>query len=151
MIQAARSAHIPIVFCREVHRKTRIDFGRELDGAEGLHCLEGDLGTELIDGLAPEGDGEHLIVQRRYSSFYGTDLRVLSDRGVGSSEESHGAAMRARVAILRAPGESDQAGRIRMVHADPFDWPSYSAISTSASTSTGISSGSSAMPTAERV
>ena len=54
---------MPIVFCQEVHRRSRIDFGRELDGAEGPHCLDGDLGTELIDGIAPDGDTEYLIVQ----------------------------------------------------------------------------------------
>lgn len=83
VIAAARKARIPIVFCQEVHRRTGIDFGRELDGSEGPHCLEGDLGTELIDGLSPEGPDEYLIVQRRYSSFFGTDLEILL-RGLGA-------------------------------------------------------------------
>lgn len=138
VIASARRALLPIVFCQEVHRPDRIDFGRELDGAEGVHCIEGDLGTELIDGLGPEGSHEYLIQQRRYSSFFGTDLEillrglkadrlimlgsltdvnihytfveahmrdyhlhVLEDCGVGSSEESHAAAMRAMAYLQR--------------------------------------------------
>ena len=77
VVMAARARQMPIIFCQEVHRRNRIDFGRELDGAEGPHCIEGDLGTEMVDGLAPVGDNEYLIVQRRYSSFHGTDLDLL--------------------------------------------------------------------------
>lgn len=83
VIAAARRTRMPIVFCQGVHRRNGIDFGRALDGAEGPHCLEGDLGTELIDGLAPAGSNEHLIIQRRYSSFYGTDLEILL-KGLGA-------------------------------------------------------------------
>ena len=39
---AARDAGIPVVFFQEVHRRSGIDFGRELDGTEGVHCLEGE-------------------------------------------------------------------------------------------------------------
>lgn len=66
----------PIVFTQEVHRKERVDFGRELDGNEPLHCIENWEETELHPPLAPR-DGEFVIAKRRYSSFFGTDLEIL--------------------------------------------------------------------------
>ena len=63
--------------CRqEVHRRDLVDFGRELDGTEGIHCLEGDPGTELVDELRP-GPGDYFIAKRRYSCFVGTDFEIL--------------------------------------------------------------------------
>ena len=77
VLSACRRNDVPIVFCQEVHRADKIDFGRELDGAEGEHCIEGQLGTELVDGFSPAGPNEYLVVQRRYSAFYATDLEIL--------------------------------------------------------------------------
>jgi nicotinamidase-related amidase len=73
---------VPVVFIQEVHKRTLADFGRELDGAEGVHCLEGDEATELADGLSPRPD-EYLIRKRRYSAFFATELElVLKSHGV---------------------------------------------------------------------
>ncbi|MEA2244971.1 MAG: biuret amidohydrolase, partial [Solirubrobacteraceae bacterium] len=66
LVAAARAAGVPVVFVQEVHKPTLVDFGRELDGVEGVHCLEGDPATELADGLQP-GPDEYLIRKRRYS------------------------------------------------------------------------------------
>jgi len=71
---AFRAVGAPVVFTQEVHRAGGFDFGRELDGAEGPHCLEGDPDTELALDPAP---GDHLLVKRRYSCFYNTDLEIL--------------------------------------------------------------------------
>src|SRR5580700_5055121 len=60
VVAAARLAAIPVVFFQEVHRPDLVDFGRELDGAEGVHCLEGDDGTKLWPTLVP-GRGEYGI------------------------------------------------------------------------------------------
>jgi nicotinamidase-related amidase len=76
VLVAARSAGLPIIHTKEVHRKEMVDFGRELDGAEPLHCLETWPGTEIYAELAPV-DGEFVIVKRRYSCFFGTDLEIL--------------------------------------------------------------------------
>ena len=84
VLYACRERRIPIVFCQEVHRADKVDFGRELDGSEGEHCLEGELGTELVDGFEPSGANEYLVIQRRYCAFYGTDLEVLL-RGLGAT------------------------------------------------------------------
>ena len=76
LVAAARDAGVPVVFFQEAHRRSGVDFGRELDGDEGPHCLEGDPGTDLWPTLLPL-DGEYHIVKRRYSAFFGTDLQIL--------------------------------------------------------------------------
>ena len=80
LIAAARAARIPIVFFQEVHRANGIDFGRELDGAEGVHCVDGRPGTPLHPALLPDFSGpghEVHIVKRRYSGVIGTDFEIV--------------------------------------------------------------------------
>jgi biuret amidohydrolase len=86
---AARACGVPVVFVQEVHKRTVGDFGRELDGAEGVHCLEGDLATELADGLEPLPD-EYLIRKRRYSAFFATELELVLRRTVRGRSSSSG-------------------------------------------------------------
>jgi nicotinamidase-related amidase len=76
LIAAAREAHVPVVFIQEAHRPDLVDFGRELDGSETIHCLEGDPLTDISDeiGYRPE---DYFIRKRRYSAFFGTDLAIL--------------------------------------------------------------------------
>jgi nicotinamidase-related amidase len=83
ILQAARDAGIAVVFFQEVHRRSGIDFGRELDGTETVHCLDGDVGTELADSLRPR-EGEFHIVKRRYSGFIGTEFEIVL-RGLNAS------------------------------------------------------------------
>ncbi|MGX7826536.1 cysteine hydrolase family protein [Actinokineospora sp. 24-640] len=75
LVHSARSAGVPVVFTQEVHKPSLVDMGRELDGAEGVHCLEGDPETELSPGLEPR-PSEYVIRKRRYSAFFGTDLEI---------------------------------------------------------------------------
>jgi nicotinamidase-related amidase len=83
IVAAARAAAVPVIFFQECHRRDGVDFGRELDGNEGVHCVEGDLGTEFWPTLTP-GLGEYAIAKRRYSCFFGTDLQILL-RGLQAS------------------------------------------------------------------
>jgi nicotinamidase-related amidase len=76
LVDAARAAGVPVIFFQEVHRRGLVDFGRELDGVETVHCLEGDRATELDDALVPRPGDDH-IVKRRYSCFFGTELEIL--------------------------------------------------------------------------
>jgi nicotinamidase-related amidase len=76
LLATARAHGVPPIFVQEVHKRSLVDFGRELDGVEGVHCLEGDLGTELAEGLEPRGD-EYLIRKRRYSAFFATELELV--------------------------------------------------------------------------
>ena len=55
MVGAARDAGIPVIFFQEVHRRSLVDFGRELDGVETVHGLDGDEATELDDRAAAAG------------------------------------------------------------------------------------------------
>lgn len=81
LLALARERGVPAVFVQEVHKPSLIDFGRELDGVEGVHCLEGDPATELAEGLEPRAE-EYLIRKRRYSAFFATELDlVLSSYG----------------------------------------------------------------------
>jgi nicotinamidase-related amidase len=81
LVHAARAAGHPVIFTQELHRPELVDFGRELDGNEPVHCLEGAPGTELVDELRPAA-GEWTIHKRRYSAFFATDLDLLL-RGLG--------------------------------------------------------------------
>jgi nicotinamidase-related amidase len=76
LLAAARAAQVPVIFFQEVHRRSGVDFGRELDGSEDVHCLEGDPYTELWPTLRPI-EGEYHLVKRRYSGFIGTEFELL--------------------------------------------------------------------------
>jgi nicotinamidase-related amidase len=76
LIAAAREAAVPIIYMQEVHHPSLIDFGRELDGFERVHCLENLTAT----AIAPEVDRrpeDFWVRKRRYSSFFATDLEIL--------------------------------------------------------------------------
>ena len=76
VLSAAREIGLPIIHTKEVHRKQMVDFGRELDGTEPVHCLETWAGTDFHPELYPR-NGEYAIAKRRYSCFFGTDLEIL--------------------------------------------------------------------------
>lgn len=76
LIQAARDAEVPIVFFQEAHRRDLVDFGRELDGVEGVHLLEGDPGTAVDPRIGMRPD-DYFIRKRRYSCFFGTEFEIL--------------------------------------------------------------------------
>jgi biuret amidohydrolase len=77
LVDAARHSGIPVVFIQEVHRPDMVDFGRELDGTEDVHCVEGLHSTEIAAEDVDFRPGDYLIRKRRYSAFYGTDFEVL--------------------------------------------------------------------------
>jgi len=54
-----------------------VDFGRELDGAEDVHCIEGLRSTEIAAEEVDFRPGDYFVPKRRYSAFYGTDLEIL--------------------------------------------------------------------------
>ena len=81
-INAARAADIPVIFIQEVHRPDLIDFGRELDGDEDIHCLEDNPKTEIAVKEMDFRPTDILIRKRRYSAFFGTDFEIML-RGLG--------------------------------------------------------------------
>ena len=77
VIDKARERDIPVIFIQEVHRPNLVDFGRELDGSEDVHCIETNPGTDIAVeemGFLPN---DYLIKKRRYSAFFGTDFEIL--------------------------------------------------------------------------
>lgn len=76
LVDTCRERGVPVVFIQEVHKTTLVDIGRELDGAEGPHCIEGWADTELATGLVPRPE-EFLVRKRRYSAFFGTELEIV--------------------------------------------------------------------------
>jgi biuret amidohydrolase len=83
LVASAREAGVPVIFFQEAHRRSGVDFGRELDGVEGPHCVEGEEGTALWPTLLP-GPDDFFIAKRRYSCFFGTELQILL-KGLGVS------------------------------------------------------------------
>lgn len=73
-IDTARANGIPVVFVQEVHHPSLVDFGRELDGYEDIHCLEDAPGTAIAAKQMDFRPDDYLIRKRRYSAFFGTDL-----------------------------------------------------------------------------
>lgn len=77
LIDRARERDIPVIFIQEVHHPSQIDFGRELDGDEDVHCLEHEPGTALAVKEMDVRPADIHIRKRRYSAFFGTDLEIL--------------------------------------------------------------------------
>ena len=76
LIDKARECAVPVIFFQEAHRRDHVDFGRELDGVEDVHLLEGDPGTEVAAAVGMRAD-DYFIRKRRYSCFFGTELLIL--------------------------------------------------------------------------
>lgn len=77
MVDAAHENNIPVIFFQEIHRKDLIDYGRELDGSEDIHCLEGNPGTPVAAEEMGMRETDYFIHKRRYSCFFGTELEIL--------------------------------------------------------------------------
>lgn len=77
MVDAAHDNDIPVIFFQEIHRKDMIDYGRELDGSEDVHCLEGNPGTPVAADEMGMRETDYFIHKRRYSCFFGTELEIL--------------------------------------------------------------------------
>lgn len=74
LIDACKKKDIPCIFMQEKHRANHIDFGRELDGSEGVHALETSPRIRVPEEIGYVDGEDILIPKRRYSSFWGTDL-----------------------------------------------------------------------------
>ena len=77
LIDAAHEANVPVIFIQEIHRSDGVDFGRELDGDEDIHCLDNDPGTAIAFEEMGYRKGDYVVPKRRYSAFFGTDLEIL--------------------------------------------------------------------------
>ncbi|MCU1644696.1 MAG: hypothetical protein JWN03_4971 [Nocardia sp.] len=76
LIDTAREYRVPVVFIRELHHPSKTDLGREVDGVEDLHTVEGTPGADYVPGFGPLPT-EYEVRKRRYSAFFGTDLDII--------------------------------------------------------------------------
>ena len=72
LLDAARQAGVPVIFCSDAHR-AGID--REL-ALWGDHAIVGTEGAEVIPELKLS-DKDYVVPKRRYSGFFQTDLDIL--------------------------------------------------------------------------
>ena len=77
VIDAAHDAGIPVIFFQEIHRRSMVDYGRELDGSEDIHCLEGEPGTPVAGEEMDMRSTDYFVHKRRYSVFFGTETEIL--------------------------------------------------------------------------
>ena len=77
VVDAAHASGTPVIFFQEIHRRDMIDYGRELDGTEDIHCLEGEPGTPVAAEEMDMRPTDYFIQKRRYSCFFGTELEIL--------------------------------------------------------------------------
>ena len=77
VVDAAHEAGIPVIFIQEIHRRDMVDYGRELDGSEDIHCMEGEPGTPVAFEEMGRQPGDYFVPKRRYSAFFGTEMEIL--------------------------------------------------------------------------
>ena len=72
LLEEARKHNVPVIFCNDSHLKG-IDNELKLWGD---HAIRGTKGAEVIPEL-PIKEQDYVILKRRYSSFFQTDLDLL--------------------------------------------------------------------------
>lgn len=72
LLDAARSAGVPVIFCNDAHIK---GIDREL-ALWGDHAIAGTKGAEVIPELKV-CEKDYVVPKRRYSGFFQTDLDIL--------------------------------------------------------------------------
>ncbi|MEM9911798.1 MAG: cysteine hydrolase [Pseudomonadota bacterium] len=77
IVDAAHDNKIPVIFVQEIHRRDMVDYGRELDGSEDIHCMEGEPGTPVAFAEMGREPGDYFLHKRRYSIFFGTEMEIL--------------------------------------------------------------------------
>ena len=72
LLDAARAADVPVIFCNDAHLK---GIDRELK-IWGDHAIAGTKGAEVIPELKLS-EKDYVVPKRRYSGFFQTDLDIL--------------------------------------------------------------------------
>ena len=72
----AKANGVPVIYTKEVHRHQKMDFGLEIDRGDPEHCLEGTEGCEILKEVVPD-ESDFVVIKRRYSGFYQTDLEII--------------------------------------------------------------------------
>jgi nicotinamidase-related amidase len=74
-IEKARAQKIPVIHVIQEHRRDMSDFGRELECSKP-HCIEGTYGAKIVSEIQM-AETDYLIVKKRFSSFFATELDLL--------------------------------------------------------------------------
>jgi len=116
LTEACRRAGIPVIFFQEFHRKTGVDFGRELDGGKPYHCLEDTHGVDIVKELKIE-KGEYVIKKPRLSVFLVTGLEyLLNGLGILPGDTLIMVGMDTEVCVHYSAAEASQRDyRVRVV------------------------------------
>jgi nicotinamidase-related amidase len=81
VVRAARTAEIPVIWGKELHRPDFADYGAEYESCEPEHGLYGTSAERLDDRLAVDEDdmepAEYIVEKRRYNFFHRTDVEHL--------------------------------------------------------------------------
>ena len=72
LLEEARKNNVPVIFCNDSHLK---GIDKELD-FWGDHAIRGTKGADVIPEL-PISEKDYVILKRRYSAFFQTDLDLL--------------------------------------------------------------------------
>jgi nicotinamidase-related amidase len=75
LVEGFRKKNLPVIFTKHAHHPSETDAGIMKWWWKGM-CVENTPGCEVIDELKPL-ENERVIVKRRYSAFYNTDLDTI--------------------------------------------------------------------------
>jgi len=80
LVKTARSHEIPVIYTKQTFRKDYVDGGKVIERWPSLKetggLIEGSWDAQIINELSPL-DGDYIIIKRRFSAFYNTDLEIL--------------------------------------------------------------------------
>lgn len=77
IIDKARREGMPVIYICDNHRADDAEFNMFKP-----HCVKGTKGAEIVEELSPR-PADYIILKRRYSAFFGTDLdATLREMGV---------------------------------------------------------------------
>ncbi|MFQ3283327.1 MAG: nicotinamidase-related amidase [Natronomonas sp.] len=81
VVEHARSADIPIIWGKELHRPDFADYGAEIESCEPEHGIVGTRAEQFDPILSIDEDdmepAEYVIVKRRYNFFHRTDIEHI--------------------------------------------------------------------------
>jgi nicotinamidase-related amidase len=79
LLSAFRSSNLPVIHVVTLHRADGKDWEILEPHRVPSHCIEGTAGAEIVSPLKPI-DHEFVVVKKRYSAFFNTDLDMILRR-----------------------------------------------------------------------
>ncbi|MFC1850781.1 isochorismatase family cysteine hydrolase [candidate division CSSED10-310 bacterium] len=84
VLTAARSAKIPIIHIITRYNRQKTDWPKAWHHLNQIWCLEGTVGVHILEEVKPLPD-EIVVVKKRFSGFYDTDLnKILRQNAIDS-------------------------------------------------------------------